>query len=89
MASIVLTISHPSLSKTQTITMPDARLVEFIDNLRNHVYGKPGTPPVALTRAQAVDKFASEWDVAIRRRYKEAKAIADAATLTPPGEIDA
>lgn len=89
MASFVLTITHPQFSKTQTITVPDARLAEFFDNLRNHVYGKPGTPPVALTRMQAVDKFAADWAADVNRLHKQAKAAADAATLPAPGDIDA
>jgi hypothetical protein len=84
MATITLTITHPLLSKTQTITLPDARLVEFVDNLRNHIYAQP-----AQTRSEAVDTFVANWETNVRRLYRHAKEAADRATLTPPGEIDA
>jgi hypothetical protein len=83
MATITLTISHPQLSKTQTLTVPDARLVEFIDNLRNHVYQPPNQ-----TRVQAVDALAANWETNVRRLYKHAKEAADRAALPAPGEID-
>jgi hypothetical protein len=89
MANITFTITHPSLSKTQTITVSDARLVEFIDNLRNHVYGKPGTPPAVLTRVATVDKLLADLEAEVRRLYKGSKEAADRATLPAPGEIDA
>jgi hypothetical protein len=89
MASISFNITHPQLTKTVTITVTDARLLEFVDNLRNHVYGKPGTPPTALTRTQAADKLLADFEAEARRLYKQTKAAANAATLPAPGDIDA
>lgn len=89
MASISFNITHPNLTKTVTITVADARLLEFMDNLRNHFYGQPGTPPVPLTRLQTADKLLADFEDKVRRLYKESKAAADRATLAPPPEVDA
>jgi hypothetical protein len=89
MASVSFNITHPQLTKTVTITVSDARLLEFMDNLRNHYYGKPGTPPVALTRLETADKFLADFEAEARQLYKASKEAANRATLTPPSEIDA
>ena len=87
MASISFNITHPQLSKTVTITVTDARLLEFVDNLRNHYYGKPNS--IALTRTAAVDKLLADFETKLRNLYKESKSAAERAALPAPGEVDA
>ena len=89
MASISITITHPQLTKTVTVTVADARLLEFVDNLRNHFYAKQGTPPVALTRAAAADKLLADLEFEVRNLYRNSKAAADRATLPAVSEVDA
>ena len=84
MASISFNVTHPQLTKTVTITVADARLLEFADNLRNATYNTG----VVLTRAQAVDRLLEDMARDLRALYKESKAAADRATLPAPGEID-
>ncbi len=80
MASFSITATHPQLSTTKTITVTDARMVEFADNIRL------GTN---LTRAQAIDGLLADVERYMRERYKRAKEATDRAALVPPGEIDA
>ena len=86
MASLAITLTHPSLTRSVTLTVPDARMIEFMDALRNHIYGTPSAP---VTRIQAAETLINDMASQARGLYARAKwAEADAA-VAPIGEIDA
>jgi hypothetical protein len=86
MASLTLTLTHPSLTRSVTITVPDARMLEFVDALRSYVYGTQTAP---VTRIQAAETLLNDLAANARAMYARAKqAEADAAVI-PIGEIDA
>ena len=96
MASITVTFTHPQLTRTETLTVPDAKLVEFADLLRTLNYpdevpaGSPeGTPASDPTRAKAIQYFAEGMIRSVRETYKRLKDQEAKAAVPAPGEIDA
>jgi hypothetical protein len=86
MASLTITITHPQLTRSTIINTTDARMLEFMDALRSHVYGTSAAP---VTRLQAADTLLNDLAASARGRYQQAKqAEADAAAIPIPG-IDA
>ena len=86
MASITINVTHPQLTRSKTITLSDARLLEFADVLRTHVYGTPAAP---VTRVQAVDTLLLDMSAQARGLWARAKSAEAAAIASPPPEIDA
>ena len=86
MASLAITLTHPQLTRSVTITVPDARMLEFMDALRNRIYGTPSAP---VTRIVAAETLVNDLAANARGLYARAKkAEADAAAVPIP-EIDA
>ena len=89
MATISIQFSHPQLTHTETLTVPDAKVVEFADLLRNFNYPPEGDPPVAITRAAAITRWCESYLNGVRGYYKRLKEDEAKSQLTPPDEIDA
>lgn len=89
MASVTITFSHPQLTHSETLTVADARLVEFADLLRNYNYPQEGSPAAAISRAEAINRFAEGVIQSVRITYKGLKDAEARAALTPAPEIDA
>ena len=89
MASITVTFTHPQLTRTETLTVPDAKLIEFVDLLRNLNYPQEGAPLAPPTRAKAVEYFAQAMIRSVRETYRRLKAQQAVAAVPAPGEIDA
>jgi len=86
MASLTITITHPQLTRSTVINTTDARMLEFVDALRTHVYGTPATP---LTRLQATDTLLNDLSMNARGLYARAKKAEADAAATPIPDIDA
>jgi len=74
---------------TESITVSDAKLVEFLDYLRTYHYPQEGDPPAKITRVQAATRFAQGMIQGTKDTYKRYKQLSDREALPAPGEIDA
>lgn len=86
MASLAITLTHPQLTRSTTITVPDARMLEFMDALRHHIYGQPTAP---VTRLQAAETLLNDLAANARGLYARAKKAEANAAAAPIPEIDA
>ena len=89
MASITVTFTHPQLTRTETLTVSDAKLVEFADLLRTLNYPDEGDPLADPTRAKAIQYFAEAMIRSVRETFKRLKDQQAKAAVLAPGEIDA
>lgn len=87
MATLEVTFTHPALSVTRTLTVTDAKLLEFSDLLRNLNYlpDENGDP---LSRSAAVTTFADGMIQAAKDAYRRLKQL-EATTAIVDEEIDA
>lgn len=93
MASVSIQFSHPQLpsgSRAVTLTVPDAKLIEFADNLIEYKYKGQGVDGADLTRVQAIDKLMNSTLDGYKQLYRRTKADAlKESNLPDPGDLDA
>lgn len=97
-SSLTITFAHPQLSKSGTINVTDAKLLEFLDLLRNQVYPSvsPGLdendqplPAEPMSRADVADAYINGFLESTKAIYRREKDAANKAEVEAPGEIDA
>lgn len=86
MATMQVTFTHPGLSVTRTLTVTDAKMLEFADLLIDD-YG-PDENDDPLSRSGAVATFGDGVLKAAKDRYRKMKHDEDIAAIVDE-EIDA
>lgn len=88
MASLTVTFTHSALSVERSITVDDAKLIEFADLLRAHHYplDEEGNQ---ISRQAAIRQFADGMIAAAKDTYKRYKRQENVAAVPEPPEMDA
>jgi len=71
MATFTFSLTIGATTAEETLTVPDARAVEFLDLLRTLRYSQNGVN--VPTRAQAASRFAAEAGDQVRIAYRQLK----------------
>ena len=87
MATIQVVFTHPNVTLTRTLSLPDAKLIELLDLLRNREYAPTGSPPVPVSRQVAAEMYGDQMLKSPKDTYQRLKRQEDHAAVPPPPDL--
>lgn len=92
MATIQVIFTHPNMTLTETLSLPDAKMLELIDLLRNREYPMVpdnSSPPVMqpISRQDAAKQYAQQMLKSPKDTYQRLKRQEDHAAVPPPPDL--
>ena len=89
MAKIEVTYTHPNVTLTETLQLPDAKLLELLDLLRNREYPPEGSPPVPISRQEAAKRYGQQMLKSPQDTYQRLRRQNDHEAVPPPPDLTA